>query len=122
MKVSPKNAQRIARLRKQIERLPLRERPLWRKRLQLKLDAPPAIVVRGVGEGATPESQKEWDLQIANWLDNAYGIVSDRVKQVGTGIADTAKSAGFSLWPLAIAAVAFAWAMSTAKRSGSYGE
>lgn len=121
MRVSKRNAQRVTRLRRMIERLPMAERPLWRRRLQQKLAAPPALVVRGVGEATTPETQKEWDLQIANWLDNAYGIVSERVKQVGTGVADTVRAAGFNLWPLAIAAVAFAWAMSTSRRSG-YGE
>jgi hypothetical protein len=42
------------------------------------------------------------------------------VEVVSRKMADAASAAGFSLWPLAVVAVAMAWAYSTSKRS-SYG-
>ena len=62
-----------------------------------------------------PAEDVEWDLAAANWLDRVYTVVSDearRVRKEGTAaLSDTAGSLGWSLWPLAIAAVAIAWSI-----------
>lgn len=100
MKLSLRTKQKLARLRKQVARLPLREQPLWRRRIDAKLKAPPALVVQGSGETAQPDP--EWDLVVANWLDNAYTIVSDRASQVRKDSLEAVRDAGFSLWPVAI--------------------
>jgi hypothetical protein len=100
MKLSLRTRQKLARLRKQVARLPVREQPLWRRRIDAQLKAPPALVVRGDGQTAAPDP--EWDLTVANWLDNAYGIVSDRATQVRKDSFGAISDAGISLWPVAI--------------------
>lgn len=56
----------------------------------------------------------EWDLATANWLDAVYTAVSDeasRVRKEGTAaLADVTASVGWGLWPLALAALALAYA------------
>jgi hypothetical protein len=100
MRLSARTKAKLARLRKQVARLPVREQPLWRRRIDTRLKAPPALVVSGPGDVAQPDP--EWDLQVANWLDNAYNIVSDRATQVRKDSFGAISDAGFSLWPVAI--------------------
>jgi hypothetical protein len=56
----------------------------------------------------------EWDLATANWLDGVYEAVSTeatRVRKEGTSaLADVTATVGWGLWPLALAALAFAYA------------
>lgn len=100
MRLSARTRQKLTRLRRQVARLPLREQPLWRRRIETRLKAPPALIVSGDGETAAPDP--EWDLTVANWLDNAYTIVSDRASQVRKDSLSAISDAGFSLWPIAI--------------------
>jgi len=113
MKLSARSRQKLARLRKAVARLPVREQPLWRRRISAKVLAPPALVVQGDGE-AQPDP--EWDLMVANWLDNAYTIVSDRANEVRKGSIDAVKDAGFALWPLALVVGVFAIYTFSARR------
>lgn len=69
-----------------------------------------------------PAAKVEWDLAIANELDKLYTAVSDRVTEVRqTALAaagDAAKPIalfGFGFWPLAIAALAIAYALRSAR-------
>lgn len=65
------------------------------------------------------DGEWEWDLWLANELDKIYTAVSDEATKVRTGVVnvttDVAKQVGWSVWPLAIAAVAVLWAFGGAK-------
>lgn len=74
----------------------------------------------------SPKPVIEWDLVFANELDKIYTAVSDRATEVrkdvvnATGqtasdLAAPVAKLGFGLWPLAIAALAIAWAYSQAR-------
>lgn len=119
VQVSSKVAQKLRAFQIQIERLPASERPLWKARVAKKLATKPGWAVSGFNADAAapvkPATEKEWDLQLANWLDGAYTVVSDRVEEVAKKGAEAASIAGFSLWPIALAAVGIAWAMSSAR-------
>lgn len=104
--MSTANTQRLRKLRAKIAKLPVAEQTLWQQRVKSQLRAGPAV---GADDGDHPAPDinlqfKEWDLELANWLDGAYGIVSDRVAEVARKGADAASEAGFSLWPLVAAA------------------
>lgn len=111
-KLSPTTAARLRKLKAQIALLPAAERAEWVRRVNAKLRTAPA----SVGAEAPPTPQlgagvnlqfREWDLELANWLDGAYSVVSDRVAEVGTKAANVVSDAGFALWPLAAAALVF---------------
>ncbi len=108
---------RLKRVRTMIERLPVNERPLWRKRLAARMKQPAVINV--VGDTAVPESQSEWDLQFANWLDRVYGIVSDRATEVRKDAFAATSDLGISLMPLAVVAVAFTFFILASKKQGA---
>lgn len=68
----------------------------------------------------TVDDGTEWDLDLANGLDAVYTAVSDEASRVRkesvNAIADATSSIGFSIWPLALAALALAYAYSTTIR------
>lgn len=69
------------------------------------------------------QSKVEWDLAFANELDKIYTAVSDRVTEVRKDALNATEDAakpialfGLGFWPLALAAVAIAWAYNQSKR------
>ena len=123
IRVNADNQARLTKMRRAIQALPIAERPMWLRRVGAKLrtGVPGAFRVAGgstgewVPEADADDVESEWDLELANWLDGSYQIVSDRVEQVARKGADAVASAGWSLWPLAIAVVAVALAVSSAR-------
>ncbi len=127
IRVNEQNQARLAKMRRAIQALPVAERPLWLRRVGAKLRSgvPGAFRVAGgatgewVPEADADDVESEWDLELANWLDGSYQIVADRVEQVARKGADAVASAGWSLWPLAIAVVAIAVVMRGGSGSAS---
>lgn len=118
VRVSADNKQRLSAMRRAIDALPALEQQLWKRRVAAKLRTGPAgdFAVAGAvpiseWNGEPARLEKEWDLELANWLDGVYTTVSDRVEEVASKGAAAVSMAGWSLWPLAIAAVAIAFAL-----------
>lgn len=119
------NRARFRRLKAAVARLPVLEQQLWKSRIVAKLRSGPTPVIGdatgewGTTQPASPES--EWDLELANWLDDTYGIVAARAEEVGDkvlrGATNAASSVGFSLWPIAIAAAVVLYTFASAKRA-----
>lgn len=67
----------------------------------------------------------DWDLALANELDRIYTAVSDRATEArhdalnaaSSAVSDHAPNVGVALWPLALAAVAFAWAYARTRKT-----
>jgi hypothetical protein len=119
------NAERITRVRRAIAKLPELERQLWTRRVQRKLRTGPRVEVGGgaTGEWGVTSADApggDWDLEIANFLDGVYETVSKRAEEVGEKarkvVTDTTAAVGYSLWPLALAAVAVGWALASARK------
>lgn len=126
VRVVSANQARLGKLRRAVNALPQAERALWVARVATKLRAGPAgsfAVAGGAtgdwSDGAGAGEQQEWDLELANWLDGTYTVVSDRVAQVARNAGDAVSSAGWSLWPLAAAALAIAVAMSLGRSAAA---
>lgn len=107
-KLSPANAARLRRVHAQIARLPEGERAPWRRLLREKgLSGNLVVVGQEVPPvapaAAAPATISEWDLKLANWLDNVYTAVAERAEVVGEKAASAVRTAGFSLWPIVIA-------------------
>lgn len=125
------NGARLERVLLALKRLPELEAARWRGQIKQKLATGPRARDVVSGEWGTTEpsdGEAEWDLEVANWLDGIYSAVADRTQEVyergkaglGTAVREggsAVSSAGFGLWPLAIAAVAVMLAFSSAKRS-----
>lgn len=103
LKVSQSTKDKLSRFDGLLIGLPVYERQQWRNKVAQRLRAAAAKFGGVSVSGGAHE--KEWDLEFANWLDNAYGIVSDRVEVVAKKGAGAASALGFSLWPLAAVGV-----------------
>jgi hypothetical protein len=119
--MTPQNAKRLQRVRKAVARLPARERPLWTKRIDARLRAQAALPAVGADAEDPPLQFREWDLELANWLDRVYGTVSDRATEVRKDAFAATSELGQSLFPLAAVAVALALFLYVAKRPSSSG-
>jgi hypothetical protein len=134
--MSAANKQRLTRLSKAIRRLPARERPLWVARVAKKLREAPNASVSGDGgllDGVkvirpgdpgyeqarandANKSTAEWDLELANWLDRVYGVVSDRTKELAQAVPDAIPA---QIWWLAIAGVGLYVYLASRKQGGA---
>jgi len=127
VRVTTGNQTRLDKLRRAINALPISERPMWVARVAAKLRTGPAGAFAVAGgatgdwaNGADPdEAPAEWDLELANWLDGVYTVVADRATEVAKGAGEAVQHAGFSLWPLAAAAVVIAIAMSLGRNAAT---
>lgn len=132
VKLEPSNAARFRKLKAAVAKLPMLEQRLWKARIVAKLKSGPTPVIGdATGEwGTTSPAQPEgeWDLEVANFLDDAYTAVADRVEELYAkgkqGLENLGKSAGkiasdvgFGVWPIAIAAALVLYAFASAKRA-----
>lgn len=122
VQVSAENRDRLKKLAALVARLPPLDRQLWDARIRARLRKGPTVVAGEFGlEKADDGSEakvlqfREWDLELANWLDGAYNTVADRAAEVAKKGTDAVSQLGFSMWPLAIAAAVVLFAMGSAK-------
>lgn len=99
-----------------LPKLPAVRRAYWARMLA----ALRARAVKRKTVGAPAASETEWDLVFANELDRIYRAVADEASSVHDAVVDTASAdaakLGFSMWPLALAALALAYAWSSSKQ------
>lgn len=122
-KLTRENLGRLRRVSAQIARLPTGEQVAWRRLLKEKglspslvlvgADAPPVVPA---GSSAAPEAITEWDLSLANWLDNVYTTVADRAEIVAAKAARAASGAGLALIPLVLVAIGVVFVMERRQR------
>ena len=121
-----KNQQKVKAIRAKIALLPPGMRPAWEQGLRegLRQFRSPVAVAGGPETPAYPDAkvvaakaEADWDLALANWLDDAYGAVSDRVEQLGDKAANVVAPAfAGALAPFVLLALGLGVAIYLAKR------